>query len=90
MSRIERYQDGINNFIINKTNIDEEIKKKILNSDHLLGIIMASLINLNTKKTNYKVHGYYSAAAIDLILLNINQNDIILLNNIYTLFHIYF
>jgi hypothetical protein len=87
MSRIERYQYGINNFIINKTNMDEEIKKKILNSDHLLGIIMASLINLNTKKTNYKVHGYYTAAAIDLILLNINQNDIILLNNIYTLFH---
>lgn len=87
MSRIERYQDGINNFIINKTNIDEEIKKKILDSDHLLGIIMASIINLNTKKTNYKVHGYYTAAAIDLILFNLNQNNIYLLNNIYSLFH---
>jgi hypothetical protein len=52
MSRIERYQDGINNFIINKTNIEEEIKKRILDSNHLLGIIMASIINLNTKKTN--------------------------------------
>jgi hypothetical protein len=87
MSRIERYQEGINNFIINKTNIEETIKKRILESDHLLGIIMASLINLNTKKTNYKVHGYYTAAAIDLIYLNINQNDIVLLNNIYSLFH---
>ena len=87
MSRIERYQDGINNFIINKTNIDEEIKKKILDSDHLLGIIMASIINLNTKKTNYKVHGYYTASAIDLLLLNIHKNDIHLLNNIYSLFH---
>lgn len=87
MSRIERYQDGINNFIINKTNIDEEIKKKILDSDHLLGIIMASIINLNTKKTNYKVHGYYTASAIDLLLLNIHKNDINLLNNIYSLFH---
>lgn len=87
MSRIERYQDGINNFIINKTNIDEEIKKKILDSNHLLGIIMASLINLNTKKTNYKVHGYYTAAAIDLLLLNIYENSIFLLNNIYSLFH---
>jgi len=87
MSRIERYQDGINNFIINKTNIDEVTQKMIIESDHLLGIIMASLINLNTKKTNYKVHGYYTAAAIDLILININLNDISLLNNIYTLFH---
>lgn len=87
MSRIERYQDGINNFIINKTNIEEEIKKKILDSDHLLGIIMASIINLNTKKTNYKVHGYYTASAIDLLLLNIHKNDIHLLNNIYSLFH---
>ena len=87
MSRIERYQDGINNFIINKINIEESIKKKILDSDHLLGIIMASIINLNTKKTNYKVHGYYTAAGIDLLLLNINENNIFLLNNIYSLFH---
>jgi hypothetical protein len=78
MSRIERYQDGINNFIINKTStsIDEIIKNKILSTDHLLGIIMASIINLNTKKTNYKVHGYYSAAGIDLLILNIIENNL--------------
>lgn len=91
MSRIERYQDGINNFIMNKTNIEETIKKIILDSDHLLGIIMASIINLNTKKTNYKVHGYYTAAAIDL-LLNIHNNtnttnNLSIINNIYSLFH---
>ena len=51
MSRIERYQDGINNFIMNKTSIEETIKNKIISTDHLLGIIMASIINLNTKKT---------------------------------------
>jgi hypothetical protein len=87
MSRIERYQDGINNFIMNKTPIDESIKNKIISTDHLLGIIMASIINLNTKKTNYKVHGYYSAAAIDLLLYNIKENNLLLLNNIYSLFH---
>jgi hypothetical protein len=87
MSRIERYQIGINNFIINKTNIEDEIKNKILKADHLLGIIMASLINVNTKKTNYKVHGYYSAAGIDLLLLNIIENNLLMLNNIYLLFH---
>lgn len=87
MSRIERYQNSINNFITNKTNIEETIKNKILNSDHLLGIIMASIINFNTKKTNYKVHGYYTASAIDLILLNIKENNLLILNNIYLLFH---
>jgi hypothetical protein len=87
MSRIERYQDGINNFIINKTSIDETIKNKILSNDHLLGIIMASIINLNTKKTNYKVHGYYSAAGIDLLIINIIENNLYILNNIYSLFH---
>ena len=87
MSRIERYQDGIYNFIMNKTSIEETIKNKIISADHLLGIIMASIINNNTKKTNYKVHGYYSAAAIDLLLINIKENNLLLLNNIYSLFH---
>jgi len=87
MSRIERYQDGINTFVTNRMNIDDHYKKYILDSDHLLGIIISSIINFNVKKTNIKIHGYYIAAAIDLILLNINKNDIDILNEIYSLFH---
>jgi hypothetical protein len=67
MSRIERYQESINNFIKTKDMFTPEIKEILLKRDHLCGIIFSTLLNYNSKKKNYKVHGYYMACAIDLL-----------------------
>ena len=68
MSRIERYQESIEKFI-NKNITNTELKEMILKRDHLLGIILASILNNNTKKSNFKVHGYYMSIAIDLFYI---------------------
>ena len=67
MSRIERYQESINKFIKSKDIFPLDIKELLLKRDHLCGIIFATLLNHNSKKTNFKVHGYYIACAIDLL-----------------------
>jgi hypothetical protein len=67
MSRIERYQESINKFIKSKDIFTSDIKDILLKRDHLCGIIFATLLNHNSKKTNFKVHGYYIACAIDLL-----------------------
>jgi len=67
MSRIERYQESINKFIKSKDIFPSDIKDLLLKRDHLCGIIFATLLNHNSKKTNFKVHGYYIACAIDLL-----------------------
>jgi hypothetical protein len=82
MSRIERYQESINKFIKSKEIFTDDIKAILLKKDHLCGIIFATLLNHNTKKTNFKVHGYYIICAIDIlqelieILNKNNKNDI--------------
>ena len=47
----------------------DELKEIIIKRDHLLGIILASILNNNTKKSNFKVHGYYMSIAIDLFFI---------------------
>ena len=100
MSRISRYQESIEKFIKNK-NINnyfseeyhELIYTKLMKSDHLGGIILSTIFNHNSKKSNVKGHGYFLGIAIDIILiildtkninLNLNQN---LLIGIYKLLH---
>jgi hypothetical protein len=56
-----------------------EIKEILLKRDHLCGIIFSTLLNYNSKKKNYKVHGYYMACAIDLLqelleILDLNKS----------------
>ena len=67
MSRIERYQESINKFIKSKDIFTDNIKSNLLKRDHLCGIIFATLLNHNSKKTNFKVHGYYIVCAIDIL-----------------------
>ncbi len=67
MSRIERYQESINNFIKTKDMFTPEIKEILLRRDHLCGIIFSTLLNYNSKKKNFKVHGHYMVCAIDLL-----------------------
>lgn len=67
MSRIERYQESINKFIKSKDIFSPDIKDILLKRDHLCGIIFSTLLNHNSKKTNFKVHGYYIACAIDIL-----------------------
>ena len=86
MSRIERYQESIEKFINNKNILSQETKQYISKQDHLSGIILASIITNNIKKSNFKVHGYYMSIAIDLLYYLItkqnqkNQDDIRFVN----------
>ena len=82
MSRISRYQESLSKFIKNK-NIDtyfsiyfkEKTYQKLIDSDHLGGIIVSTLFNHNSKKTNFKGHGYFLAVAVDIILIILNSKD---------------
>jgi hypothetical protein len=76
MSRISRYQESIEKFIKNKNIINkfktetvEIIKPLFEKSDHLCGIILSTILNHNSRKTNFKSHGYYLAAGINLLLI---------------------
>ncbi len=93
MSRISRYQESIEKFIKNKnisTYFSDEyndlISNKLMKSDHLGGIILSTIFNHNSKKSNVKGHGYFLGIAIDILLimldskntnLNFNQNLLI-------------
>ena len=82
MSRIERYQESINKFIKSKDIFTEDVKNNLLKRDHLCGIIFATLLNHNSKKTNFKVHGYYIVCAIDIL-----HELIEILNSVKTIEH---
>lgn len=86
MSRIERYQESINKFIKGKDLFTEDIKNILLKKDHLCGIIFASLLNHNSKKTNFKVHGYYIICAIDILheLIEMLNSNIDIEHNKFT------
>ena len=97
MSRIERYQESIEKFINNKNIISSDIKDNIIKLDHLSGIILASIITNNIKKSNFKVHGYYMSSAIDLLYFIVekqnnksqdNNNILNLFNTVYQLFQL--
>jgi len=103
MSRIERYQESIEKFINNKNIIDENIRH-LLKRDHLSGIILASILNNITKKTNFKIHGYYMALSLDILYIiceyqsynnyynskvtNLNNLILQLITSIYSLFQL--
>ncbi len=82
MSRISRYQESLSKFIKNK-NIEsyfsdefkETIYNKLTDSDHLGGIIVSTLFNHNSKKTNFKGHGYFLAIAVDILMIILESNN---------------
>lgn len=82
MSRISRYQESIEKFIKNKNinnyfaeEFNKDIEKKLNNSDHLCGIILSTIFNHNTKKSNIKGHGYFLGILIDICLIIINTHN---------------
>ena len=82
MSRISRYQESIEKFIKNKNINDyftEEYSKNIfdnlIKSDHLGGIIVSTIFNHNSKKTNFKGHGYFVGMMIDIIIMILKSDD---------------
>jgi hypothetical protein len=82
MSRISRYQESIEKFIKNK-NINEYFSESyskiiydnLIKSDHLGGIIVSTIFNHNTKKTNFKGHGYFIGLMIDIIIMIVKSKD---------------
>lgn len=76
MSRISRYQEGILKFLKTKSFINEttEPTKNILNdllelSDHIPAILCLTILNNQCKKYDLKIHGYYLASGIDVLML---------------------
>lgn len=76
MSRISRYQDGILKFLKNKSFISKTTlqTQTILNelldmSDHIPAILCLTILNNQCKKYDMKIHGYYMAAGIDIMML---------------------
>jgi hypothetical protein len=76
MSRISRYQEGILKFLKTKSFINEttESTKNILNdllelSDHIPAILCLTILNNQCKKYDLKIHGYYLASGIDVLML---------------------
>jgi len=82
MSRISRYQESIEKFIKNKNINDyfteeysQKIYDKLIESDHLGGIIVSTIFNHNSKKTNLKGHGYFIGLMIDIIIMIIKSDS---------------
>jgi hypothetical protein len=82
MSRISRYQESIEKFIKNKninTYFSDEyndlISDKLMKSDHLGGIILSTIFNHNSKKSNVKGHGYFLGIAVDILLIMLESKN---------------
>lgn len=76
MSRISKYQESILTWLKNKNIINNasEDTKRILNelielSDHIPAVLCLTILNVQCKKHSTKIHGYYLAAGIDLLML---------------------
>jgi hypothetical protein len=76
MSRISRYQDGILKFLKTKSFINDTstTTKTILNellelSDHIPAVLCLTILNDQCKKNDLKIHGYYLASGIDVLMI---------------------
>lgn len=76
MSRISRYQDGISKFLKTKSFINDTsastklILEDLMNiSDHIPAILCLTILNNQCKKNDLKIHGYYLASGIDVLML---------------------
>lgn len=75
MSRISRYQDSMGRFIKQKsclTQLNPDIKNKIdilVNEcDHVVGILLLTVMNSQGKKMNITGHGYHIASGIEMMM----------------------
>jgi len=76
MSRISKYQEGIlkflktKSFILDTSQITKTILYDLLNmSDHVPAILCLTILNNQCKKYDIKIHGYYLASGIDVLML---------------------
>ena len=76
MSRISRYREGILKFLKTQSFINEttESTKNILKdllelSDQIPAILCLTILNNQCKKYNIKLHGYYLASGIDVLMI---------------------
>lgn len=75
MSRISRYQESMNKFIKNKsciTTLDGNIRLAFNNicdeCDHMVPIILLTVMNYQSKKHKMSLHGYYMGCGIELLM----------------------
>lgn len=76
MSRIGKYQEGVLKFLKTKSFINDTTKttKTILNdlielTEHIPAILCLTILNNQCKKYDIKIHGYYLASGIDVMML---------------------
>lgn len=86
MSRISRYQDSMSKFIKNRSHISTlegnmrlHIYDLLKNSDNIVPIIMLTVLNSQSKKNGYSLHGYYMGCGMEMIITIIKILD----NKIY-------
>jgi hypothetical protein len=82
MSKIIRHQENILKFLDTKSfiNSTSDDTKKIINDilpslDHLPSIMCLTLLNAQCKENNLKMHGYYVASGIDMIMIIVLISD---------------
>lgn len=83
MSRISRYQDSMSRFIKNKSCIndlqDQHIKHYIFEIvsefDHVVSILLLTVLNNQGKKNGMTLHGYYTASSIEIMMIIIKLLD---------------
>jgi len=76
MSRVGRYQENISKFLQTKSFINKTstITKKILTElmigyDHVPAMLCLTVLNSQCKKYNIKLHGYYVAGCVDVLMI---------------------
>ncbi len=76
MNRVSKYQENIERFIQTKSfikltsNSTQNILNKLLQeSDHIPAILCLTILNYQCKKYNIRIHGYYVAICIDILMI---------------------
>ncbi|AYV84107.1 MAG: hypothetical protein Hyperionvirus17_27 [Hyperionvirus sp.] len=82
MSRISRYQESIQRFIINKSSVNDLEKSvkdnifEIVNEfDHVVSIMLLTVIKNQGNKNNLTLNGYYMASGIEMMMLIATLQD---------------
>ena len=82
MSRISRYQDGVDKFLrtkncATKNDIDniDYVMKNIDKCDHICAILLLTVLNSHAKKRKLKIHGYHMACGIDILHMIVSIID---------------
>lgn len=76
MSRISRFQDSIDKFLKNKScitkitqNNNDILQSLLTQCDHLCSLSSIAVLNTQCKKKHLKIHGYYMASGIDILVM---------------------